>query len=79
MAKYIYDYPALRDIRDLVEKGILKAGRPQYRLFTGFSLLNLTDCRCCHFPDRQCNFFSFYPTHMNNCPPVDSYFFDVCQ
>jgi Fic family protein len=34
MAKYIYDYPewpqftALRDIRDLVEKGMLAPGKP---------------------------------------------------
>lgn len=38
MAKYIYDYPALRDIRDLVEKGILTPGKPGGRS-TDYSLV----------------------------------------
>jgi len=38
MAKYIYDYPALRDIRDLVEKGILTLVKPGGRS-TDYSLV----------------------------------------
>lgn|GEM_PF-2080939 len=44
MAKYIYDYPewpqftALRDIRDLVEKGMLAPGKPGGRS-TDYSLV----------------------------------------
>ncbi len=38
MAKYIYDDTALRDIRDLVEKGILTPGKPGGRS-TDYSLV----------------------------------------